>query len=50
MWVCTGTGYDMDHCRIEKMGCHGCNYYKEEDELNEQEISKCTNYKSDPTN
>ena len=25
---CTGTGYDWDHCRVEKMGCPGCYHYK----------------------
>lgn len=26
---CTGTGYDWDHCRVEKMGCPGCDHYRE---------------------
>lgn len=26
--VCTGTGYDIDYCREEKMGCDGCNHYE----------------------
>lgn len=29
---CTGTGYDIDHCRVEKMGCPGCHHYKKEEE------------------
>ena len=49
MRVCTGTGYDMDHCRVEKMGCLGCHYFKKEEEINEQEISQCANNKSNKT-
>lgn len=30
MRICTGTGYDIDHCRVEKMGCEHCFYYKKE--------------------
>lgn len=26
---CTGTTYDVDHCREEKMGCEGCSHWKE---------------------
>ncbi len=43
---CTGTGYDWDHCRVEKMGCPGCKHYEKEEERNEQKISKCANNKS----
>lgn len=42
---CTGTGYDWDHCRVEKMMCPGCYHYKKE-EKNEQKISKHTKSKS----
>lgn len=27
---CTGTSYDIDYCRAEKMGCPGCNHNMEE--------------------
>lgn len=49
------TGKEWDTCREEKMGCPGC-YYTDEvyfkynmrkDENDEQEISECTNNKSD---
>ena len=50
MRKCTGTGYDINHCRVEKLGCPGCYYYKEEEEINEQKVSKCANDKSDKTN
>jgi hypothetical protein len=44
--ICTGTGYDIDHCRVEKMGCSGCDHYREGGECNEQKISKCPKNKS----
>ena len=28
---CTGTGYDIDHCRVEKMGCLGCHHYEKKE-------------------
>lgn len=28
MKECVGTGYDIDHCRVEKMGCSGCHYFR----------------------
>lgn len=34
--ICTGTGYDIDYCRVEKLGCDGCIYYdtqKREDDM-----------------
>lgn len=31
MRKCTGTGYDIDHCRGEKMGCPGCAHYQTEE-------------------
>ena len=37
---CIGTGYDWDYCRVEKMGCKGCNYYIEGGKCNEQKISE----------
>ena len=40
MRICTGTGYDIDHCRVEKMGCPGCDHYREGGKENEQETSK----------
>ena len=46
---CTGTTDDWDHCRVEKMGCPGCHYYRKE-RTNEQKVSKCTKNKSDKTN
>ena len=49
MKKCTGTGYDWDHCRVEKMGCPGCYHYKEGGDKNEQKISKCSNCQSNKT-
>lgn len=46
---CTGTSRDWDHCRVEKMGCPGCYYYRKEQE-NEQKISERTKNKSNKTN
>ena len=43
---CTGTGYDIDHCRVEKLGCVGCVHYEEGGECNEQKIGKCPKDKS----
>ena len=40
---CTGTGYDIDYCREEKMGCEGCDHYREGGECDEQKVSKCAN-------
>ena len=40
---CTGTGYDYDHCRVEKMGCPGCHHFKKEDKVSEQKTSKRAN-------
>lgn len=31
MKECTGTGRDWDWCRVEKMGCPGCDHYREQD-------------------
>lgn len=31
---CTGTSREWDHCRVEKMGCLGCYYYRKENEMN----------------
>ena len=49
---CTGTSYDWDHCRVEKMGCPGCYHYKmvREENEDEQKISECSKNKSDKTN
>ena len=49
MKKCTGTGYDWDHCRVEKMGCPGCYHYKERGEINEQKVGKCADNQSDKT-
>ena len=27
---CTGSSYAQDHCREEKRGCKGCNYYRKD--------------------
>ena len=45
---CTGTSYDWDHCRVEKMGCQGCYHYKMVGKENEdeQKISECSKNKS----
>jgi hypothetical protein len=50
MRKCTGTGYDIDHCRVEKMGCPGCHHYKKEVKFNGQKISKRAKYKGHKTN
>ena len=50
MKKCIGTSYDIDHCRVEKMGCPGCNYFKEGGICNEQKTSKCANCKNNKTN
>lgn len=42
---CTGTDYDVEHCQVEKMGCEGCEHWKEETE-DEQKISKYSKNKS----
>ena len=49
---CTGTGYDWDHCRVEKMGCPGCYHYKtvRKEKEDEQKISERTKNKSDKAN
>ena len=49
---CTGTGYDCDHCRVEKMGCPGCYHYKivRKENEDEQKISEYTKNKSDKAN
>ena len=49
---CTGTGYDWDHCRVEKMGCPGCYHYKivRKEKEDEQKISDRKKKKSDKTN
>lgn len=49
---CTGTGYDWDHCRVEKMGCPGCYHYKtvRKENEDEQKISERTKNKSDKAN
>ena len=46
MRKCTGTGYDVDHCREEKMGCLGCDHYREGGKCNEQKIGECPKNKS----
>lgn len=45
---CIGTQRDKESCEVEKYGCEGCNYYKEE-EKNEQKTSECANDKSNKT-
>ena len=50
MRICTGTGYDIDHCRVEKMGCPGCDHYREGGLKNEQKVSECSKNKSNKTN
>ena len=51
MKKCTGTDYDMTHCQEEKIGCEGCHYYKEEEEIiNEAKTSECAEDKGDKTN
>ena len=49
---CTGSGYDWDHCRVEKMCCTGCYHYKivRKEKEDEQKISYRTKNKSDKTN
>lgn len=49
---CTGTGYDWDHCRVEKMGCPGCYHYKivRKEKEDEQKASECSKNKSNKTN
>ena len=49
---CTGTGYDWDHYKVEKMGCPGCYHYKivRKEKEDEQKISERTKNKSDKTN
>lgn len=49
---CTGTSYDWDHCRVEKMGCPGCYHYKtiRKENKDEQKISECSKNKSDKAN
>lgn len=49
MKKCIGTDYDIEHCQVEKRGCEGCFYYREEEEINEQKVSEHTNSKSDKT-
>ena len=45
------TNKEQETCEVEKRGCEGCFYYQEEEEeVNEQKVSKCTNNKSDKTN
>lgn len=34
MKKCTGTDYDKEHCQVEKMGCEGCDHWKEETKTN----------------
>lgn len=51
--VCTGTGYDIDYCREEKMGCVGCDHYRNKDRKENycgKKISECPKNKSDKTN
>lgn len=50
MRKCTGTGYDWDHCRVEKLGCPGCHHFKKEEIEDEQKVSECSKNKSDKTN
>ena len=50
MRICTGTEYDKDYCRVEKMGCVGCCYYNEKEDKNEQKVSERTKNKSDKAN
>lgn len=40
MMKCIGTSQEWDYCRVEKMGCEGCYYYKEEENKYEEEISE----------
>ena len=48
MKKCTGTDRDWRWCRVEKMGCPGCDHYKEKErnEEDEQKISERTESKS----
>lgn len=49
--VCTGTSYDIDYCREEKMGCYGCSHFKQgKEDCNEQKIGKCSKNKINKTN
>lgn len=49
--VCTGTGYDIDHCRVEKMGCFGCAHYKERGgNCDGKKAGECPNNKINKTN
>lgn len=42
--ICTGTEYDRDRCEVEKRGCSGCDHYKKEGGIeDEQKISEYTN-------
>lgn len=51
MKKCTGTNYDREHCEVEKMGCNGCYYYRDEEEtIDEQKVSKHSKSKSNSTN
>lgn len=50
---CTGTGYDIDHCREEKMGCEGCAHYRSNQRKENcygKKIGECPKDKSDKTN
>lgn len=49
---CTGTSYDWDHCRVEKMNCPGCYHYKKirKENEDEQKVSECSKNKSNKTN
>ena len=51
--ICTGTSYDIDYCREEKMGCEGCDHYRSnqrKEDCNEQKIGKCSKNKINKTN
>lgn len=34
MKKCNGNDYDIDYCRVEKMGCLGCYYFTDDGNKN----------------
>ena len=46
---CTGTTDDWNYCRVEKMGCSGCHYYRKETE-NERKDNKHIKNDNNKTN
>ena len=50
MQRCAGTGYDIDYCRVEKLGCCGCKHFEKEENKDEQKIGECSNCKIYQTN